>query len=61
MSTEPIGLVGLAAGDHRDMKVPLSPSPKSGTKLWAVLEQAGRAQPFTRLDCDPAEQMFKTL
>ena len=42
MSTEPIGLVGLAAGDHRT-------------------EQAGRAQPFTRLDGDPAEQMFKTL
>ena len=61
MSAEPIGLVGLAAGDHRNVKVPLSPLPKSGTKLWAVLEQAGRAHPLTTLDDDPAEQMFKTL
>jgi hypothetical protein len=61
MSTEPIGLVGLAAGDHRNIKVLLSPSPKSGTKLWAVLERAGGAQPFTRLDGEAAEQMFKTL
>ena len=61
MSTEPIGVVGLAGGDHRNIKVVLSPLPKSGTKLWAVLEQGGGAQLFTRLDGEPAEQIFKTL
>ena len=61
IGAEPIGFVGLTAGDHRNIKVQLSASPKSGTKLWAVLEQAGGPQPFTRLDGEPAEQMFRTL
>ena len=61
MGKEPIGLVRLTAGDHYNVDVALSPLPKSGTKLWAVLERAGGTQPFTTLDGEPAEQTFKTL
>ena len=61
MGKEPIGLARLTAGDHYNVDVALSPLPKSGTKLWAVLERAGGTQPFTTLDGEPAEQTFKTL
>ena len=61
MGKEPIGLVRLTAGDHYNVDVALSPLPKSGTKLWAVIERAGGTQPFTTLDGEPAEQTFKTL
>ena len=61
MGKEPIGLVGLTAGDHYNVNVALSPLPKSGTKLWAVLERAGGTQPFTKLDGELAEQTFKML
>ncbi len=61
LGKEPIGLVGLTAGDHYDVNVAVSPLPKSGTKLWAVLEPAGDPQPFMKLDGEPAEQAFKML
>ena len=61
MGKEPIGLVGLTAGDHYNVNVALNPLPKSGTKLWAVLERAGGTQPFTKLDGELAEQTFKML
>jgi hypothetical protein len=57
----PIGRVALAAGDHRVVRVALSPSPKAGARLWAVVEPKGGTQPFKRLSGKPAEETFKTL
>jgi hypothetical protein len=33
-----VGQVALDAGAHRDFKVKLSPMPRDGARLWAVLE-----------------------
>lgn len=61
MSAKPVGHIALSAGDHRDVKVTLSSSPKPGTKLWAVLEQSGSdSAPFKDAG-QPAEQSFKVL
>jgi hypothetical protein len=59
-NAKPIGQVSLKAGDHRDVNVQLSDSPKEGTKLWAVLEKAKSGQAFKDFD-KPAEQTFKAL
>ncbi len=61
MGKTPIGQVTLDAGDHRNVKVALSSSPKAGAKLWAVVEPKGGTQPFKRLSGKPAEETFKTL
>jgi hypothetical protein len=39
MSKTRVGEVALNAGDHRNIKVKLSPMPRDGSRLWAVLEQ----------------------
>jgi hypothetical protein len=55
----PLGKVALTKGDHRDIPVDLTSTPKSGTKLEAVLETS-HAKPF--LDSGtPASQNFKIL
>ena len=62
MGKAPIGLVALLVGDHRNFKVTLNPAPKSGTQLWAVLEQSTRnTEPFKRFDGKPVEESFKAL
>lgn len=55
-----IGSVDLAAGDHREVKVPLTSEPKAGTRLWAQIEQGKSNKPFADSD-ERAEQSFKTL
>jgi len=54
----PVGKVTLTAGDHRDVRVSLSPLPKAGTKLEAAIEHSG--QPLKNSG-DPAERTFKIL
>jgi hypothetical protein len=54
----PIGKVALSAGDHRNIDVTLSPAPKKGEKLRAVLETSG--QPFKNSG-DLSERSFKLL
>ena len=62
MGKAPIGLVALLVGDHRNFKVTLNPAPKSGTQLWAVLEQpSGNTEPFKRFDGKPVEESFTAL
>jgi hypothetical protein len=61
MSAKPVGHIALSAGDHRDVKVTLSSSPKPGTKLWAVLEQSGSSSAPFKDAGQPAEQSFKVL
>lgn len=58
MGNTPVGQVTLTAGDHRDVGVTLSPLPKAGTRLEAVIEHAG--QPLKNSG-DPAERTFKIL
>lgn len=58
MGNTPVGKVTLTAGDHRDVSVSLSPLPKAGTRLEAVIEHAG--QPLKNSG-DPAERTFKIL
>ena len=58
MGTTPVGKVTLTAGDHRDVSVSLSPLPKAGARLEAVIEHAG--QPLKNSG-DPAERSFKIL
>jgi hypothetical protein len=55
-----IGEVSLSPGDHRDVAVKLNSIPKSGTRLWAVVEQGKGQKPFENLD-GPAQQTFKVL
>ena len=55
-----VGSVGLSAGDHREVKVPLSSEPKAGTRLWAQVEQGKSGKPFAKSD-ERAQQSFKTL
>lgn len=55
-----IGSVDLSAGDHRDVKVPLSSAPKAGTRLWAQVEQSKTGKPFADSD-ERAEQSFKVM
>lgn len=59
-SAKPIGEVSLNPGDHRDVSVKLNEQPKSGTRLWAVVEQSKGNKPFRNLD-GPAEQSFKVM
>ena len=59
-NANPIGEVALSTGDHRDVSIKLKEDPKSGTKLWAVVEQGKGGKPFRNLD-GPAEQSFKAL
>jgi hypothetical protein len=54
-----LGHVALKAGDHRNIQVALSPTPRNGARLWAVLEQSN-GQPFTDHG-KPAQQSFKVL
>ena len=62
MGKAPIGLVALLGGDHRNFDVALHPAPKSGTRLWAVLEQSiGNTKPFKKFDGRPVEESFKAL
>ena len=55
-----VGSVDLSAGDHREVKVPLSSEPKAGTRLWAQVEQGKSGKPFAKSD-ERAQQSFKTL
>jgi hypothetical protein len=55
-----VGSVDLSAGDHREVKVPLSSEPKTGTRLWAQVEQGKSGKPFAKSD-ERAQQSFKTL
>jgi hypothetical protein len=59
MGRSALGQVAIDAGDHRNVKVALSPAPRSGTELWAVIETKSGA-PFTDHG-KPAEQSFKVL
>jgi hypothetical protein len=59
-NAKPIGEASLTPGDHRDVHVKLNVEPKSGTRLWAVIEQGKGAKPFVNLD-GPAEQTFKVM
>jgi hypothetical protein len=59
-SASVVGSVDLQAGDHREIKVPLTGEPKSGTQLWAMVEQGKSGKPFANAD-ERAEQSFKTL
>ena len=62
MGKAPIGVVALLVSDHRNFKVTLNPAPKSGTQLWAVLEQSsGNMEPFKRFDGKPVEECFTAL
>jgi hypothetical protein len=55
-----VGSVDLAAGDHREVKVPLTSAPKAGSRLWAQVEQGKSGKPFAGSD-ERAEQSFKVL
>jgi len=55
-----IGHVALAAGDHRQVKVKLDQMPRTGTRLWAVIEPAGSSKPFM-FEGEAAEQSFKVM
>ena len=57
---KPLGEAQLTPGDHRDIGVKLADVPKSGTRLWAVIEQGKNGKPFTNMD-GPAEQSFKVM
>ncbi len=59
MEKAPLAKVAVDAGDHRNLKIALSPAPKSGTKLWAVVQHAN-GSPFTDHG-KAAEQSFKVL
>ncbi len=59
MSKTRLGQVAINAGDHRNIKVALSPAPKSGTRLWAVVEHPN-GSPF-KDEGKAAEQSFKVL
>jgi hypothetical protein len=59
MAKTRLGQVAIDAGDHRNVKVALSQSPKPGSKLWAVVEHAnGNA---FKDHGKPAEQSFRVL
>jgi hypothetical protein len=60
MSSKPIGSAKVPAGDHRNIDVKLNKTPKSGAKLWAVLERPGDKGVF-KDHGTPAEQSFKVL
>lgn len=55
-----VGSIDLGAGDHREVKVPLSSEPKAGMQLWAQVEQGKSNKPFANSD-ERAEQSFKAL
>lgn len=55
-----VGSVDLAAGDHREVKVPLIGEPKAGTRMWAQVEQGKGGKPFAKSN-ERAQQSFKTL
>jgi hypothetical protein len=54
-----VGRVALDAGNHRNIRVKLSPMPRNGATLWAVLEQPnGKAFKEQR---SSADRSFKVL
>jgi hypothetical protein len=57
-----IGSVELQAGDHRQVKVPVTNMPGAGTQLWAKVEEGkgDSVEPFSEAD-ERAHQSFKTL
>jgi hypothetical protein len=62
MGRAPIGRIALLVGEHSNFEVTLNPAPKSGTQLWAVLEQSTRnREPFKKFDGQPVEESFKAL
>jgi hypothetical protein len=59
MSKTRVGEVALDSGDHRNIKVKLSPMPREGATLWTVLEQPdGKALKKQRSNLD---RSFKVL
>ena len=54
-----VGKVALDAGDHRNIKVKVSPMPGDGARLWAVLEQPD-GKPFTN-QRSSRDRSFKVL
>jgi len=54
-----LGKVALDAGDHRNIRVQLSPMPKQGAKVWAVIEQPD-GKPFKN-QRSAADRSFKVL
>ncbi len=54
-----LGHVAIDAGDHRNVKVALSQSPKPGTELWAAVENANGS--VFKDHGKPAEQSFRVL
>lgn len=54
-----VGKVALDAGDHRNIKVQLSPMPRNGARLFAVLEQSN-GKPFHN-QRSSADRSFKVL
>ena len=57
-----IGSIELQAGDHRQVKVPLTNAPKAGTQLWAKVDKGkgDTMEPFSKAD-ERAHQSFRTL
>lgn len=57
-----IGSVDLQAGDHHQVKVPLTDAPKAGTQLWAKVDKGKgeTVEPFSKAD-ERAQQTFNTL
>lgn len=45
-SSEAIGSVAIEAGDHRDLKIPLTGEAKPGAKLWISLNEAKGGNTF---------------
>lgn len=54
-----VGKVALDAGDHRNIKVRLSPMPRNGARLYAVLEQSN-GKPFQNQRSN-TDRSFKVL
>jgi hypothetical protein len=54
-----VGKVALNAGDHRNIRVRLSPMPRQGATVWTVLEQAD-GKPFDN-QRSAADRSFKVL
>jgi len=57
----PIGFVSLQQGEYRDIIVTLTTQPKSGDKLFAVLEKPGSyVDPYMEND-KPVDTSFQVL
>ncbi len=57
-----LGSVELTAGDHRQLKVPLTNAPEAGAQLWAMVDKGkgDAVVPFSKAD-ERAQQSFKAL